>query len=281
MTGTIDTILAAAATLKPFPKVAVRALELLEDPLVSSGRLVEVLALDAGLTVTMLKAANSAAVRRSRHVDDLKQALAMLGNERFRELVFASASVGYLSGNQDGYQLTKGDLWRHSVATSLMVEILRQAARLPPNPALFTAALLHDLGKAVLSSFVKAEGTTILEHIAQGMPFLEAERAVLGVDHAELGARIVERWNFSPELASLIRFHHTPEAQPASKPLAALHLANVLCQMYGVGPGIDALAQRTSDAPVALLGLTREKLELALAELHEKLGQAEDLLELA
>jgi putative nucleotidyltransferase with HDIG domain len=278
---TIDTILASAATLKPFPKVAVRALELLEDPLVSAGRLVEVLALDATLTATMLKAANSAAVRRSRHVDDLKQALAMLGNQRFRELVFASASVEYLSGNQDGYQLTTGDLWRHSVATSLMVEILRQAAGLPANPALFTAALLHDLGKAVLSSYVEAEGKTILALVAQGQTFLDAERVVLGVDHAELGALIVERWNFSPELASLIRYHHTPEARATSKPLAVLHVANVLSQLYGMGPGVDALAQRTTDAPVELLGLTRRQLEASLAELHEKLTQADTLLEMA
>jgi len=277
----VDDILASALALKPFPKVAVRALELLEDPLVSAGRLVEVLALDAALTATMLKAANSAALRRSRHVDDLRQALAMLGNERFRELVFAAASVEYLSGKQDGYLLTSGDLWRHSVATSLMVGIVCQEAKLVQPPALFTAALLHDLGKAVLSSFVKAEGQAILDRVEEGHSFVEAERAVLGVDHAELGARIVERWHFSPELAGLIRNHHTPEAQPTSKALAVLHVANVLCQMYGVGPGIDALAQRTSAEPVALLGLSREQIELAMAELHGRLGQAESLLEMA
>jgi HD-like signal output (HDOD) protein len=43
-----------------------------------------VLSLDAALTATVLKAANSAASRRSRHVDNLQQALPMLGNQRFR-----------------------------------------------------------------------------------------------------------------------------------------------------------------------------------------------------
>ena len=104
----------------------------------------------------------------------------------------------YLSGNQEGYQLSKGDLWRHIVATSLMVEIVREAAGVPPTPALITAALLHDLGKAVLSNFVKAEGHHVLERVSQGMTFHEVERAVLDVDHAELGARIVERVELQP-----------------------------------------------------------------------------------
>jgi putative nucleotidyltransferase with HDIG domain len=277
----VEEILASAATLKPFPRAAHRALELLQDPLVSAGKLVEVLSLDAGLTATVLKAANSAALKRSRQVDDVRQALALLGNGPFRELVFASASVEYLRGGQEGYELAPGDLWKHSVATSLMAEILCRAARLTPTPALFTAALLHDLGKGVMGRFVKGEARHILERVKGGAAFLEAEREVLGVDHAELGARIAERWNFSAELVELIRFHHVPRERPQCRALAALHVANALAQLYGLGPGVDALTQRADEGAVKLLGLRRQDLEAAVAELHDRLAQAEALLGMA
>jgi putative nucleotidyltransferase with HDIG domain len=277
----VEEILASAGSLKPFPRAAQRALELLNDPMVSAGKLVEVLALDVGLTATVLKAANSAALKRSRQVDDVRQALALMGNERFRELVFASASVEFLAAGQAGYQLSAGDLWKHSVATSLMTEILAAQAGLPRAPVLFTAALLHDLGKSVLGRFVKGEAAGIFTRVAAGASFLEAEREVLGVDHAELGARIAERWNFSAELVELIRFHHAPQERPASKHLAVLHVANALTQLYGVGPGVDSLVQRADEGAVKLLGLRRQDLEASVAALHGKLGEAETMLGMA
>jgi putative nucleotidyltransferase with HDIG domain len=277
----IDDILASAGNVKPFPRAAQRALELLNDPLVSAGKLVEVLGLDAGLTAAVLKSANSVALRRSRQVDDVRQALSLMGNERFRELVFAAASVDFLRGGQEGYHLSPGDLWKHSVATSLMAEVLAKAAGLPRMPVLFTAGLLHDLGKGVLGRYVMGSAGEVLMKIHEGAAFLEAERQVLGIDHAELGARIAERWNFSPEMAELIRFHHQPQARPESKPLAVLHVAQALSELYGVGPGVDALVQRADEGAVKLLGLRRKDLEAAMAELHQRLAEAEALLGMA
>ncbi len=249
--------------------------------MVSAGKLVEVISLDAGVTAAVLKAANSASLARTRPVDDLKQALALLGNARFRELVFASASAPFLASGQAGYQLSPGELWRHSVATSLLAEQLARQAKLEVGGTLFTAGLLHDLGKSVLSQYVEAGAADILSLVKQGRSFLEAELEVLGMHHAELGAQVAERWNFGPELVELIRFHHEPEARPQSKPLAALHVANALCQLSGVSSGVDGLAQRGHDASVKLLGLTRKDLEASLAELHSRLAQAEALVAMA
>lgn len=278
----LDAILTSAAALKPFPKVAQRALDLLDDPMVSATKLVEVISLDAGVTAAVLKAANSAALARSRQVDDLKQALSLMGNARFRELVFASASAPFLSSAHDGYQLSPGDLWRHSVATSLLAEHLARTAKLETSGVLFTAGLLHDLGKSVLSEYVRADAADILTLVkVKGRSFLDAEREVLGVNHAELGARVAERWNFSPELVELIRFHHEPQAHARSKPLAILHIANALTQLSGVSAGVDGLAQDAHEEAVALVGLTRKDLEASLAELHGRLAQAEALLAMA
>jgi putative nucleotidyltransferase with HDIG domain len=279
----VEQILASAAALRPFPKVAQRALALLDDPMVSAGKLVEVISLDAALTAAVLKSANSAAFARARQVDDLKQALALLGNTRFRELVFASASVPFLASGQAGYQLPAGELWRHSVATSLLAEQLARQAKLEVGAGmLFTAGLLHDLGKSVLNEYVEAGTGDILALVkTQGRSFLEAEKEVLGMHHAELGARVAERWNFSPELVELIRYHHEPEARPESKPLAALHVANALTQLSGVSAGVDGLAQRGHEESVKLLGLTRKDLEASLAELHTRLAQAEALVQMA
>lgn len=279
----VDQILASASAVKPFPKVAQQALSLLDDPMVSAGKLSDVISLDAGVTAAVLKAANSAAFARARRVDDLKQALGLLGNSRFRELVFASASAPFLAASQPGYHLTEGNLWRHSVATSLLAEQLAREARLEvAGGLLFTAGLLHDIGKSVLNQYVEAAAAEIQRVVKeQGKTFLEAELQVLGVHHAELGARLAERWNFSPALVELIRFHHEPHLRPESKPLAALHLAAVLSELTFVTGGVDAFAQKGDERCVKLLGLHRKDLEAAVAEVHFKLAQAEALLSMA
>jgi putative nucleotidyltransferase with HDIG domain len=278
----LEQILASASAVKPFPRVAQQALALLDDPMVSSAKLSSVVSLDAGVTAAVLKAANSAAYARSRQVDDLKQALALLGNAKFRELIFASASAPFLAASQPGYHLAPGSLWRHSVATSVLAEQLASQAKLELRSGLlFTAGLLHDLGKSVLSQFVEREAAEITRLVQAGQTFLEAERQVLGVHHAELGAQVAERWNFSRELVELIRFHHEPHLRPESKPLAALHVAAVVSELTTVTGSADAFSQKADERAVKLLGLHRTDLEAAVAEAHVRLTQAEALLAMA
>ena len=62
----------------------------------------------------------------------------------------------------------------------------------------FTPALLHDIGKLILGQFVSDELETI-EHIAdKGIPYVVAENMVFGIDHAELGAKILQHWSSTP-----------------------------------------------------------------------------------
>lgn len=280
MSELLDDIMASAASLRPFSKVAHKALALLEDPDVSVARLLEVISLDTALTAAALKAANSARYGRPQGVDTLKQALSLLGNQVFKEIVFVSASAPVLGSEQPGYDLSAGDLWKHSVATSLMTQVLCERVKHVPGSALFSAGLLHDLGKSVLGTYVHERASQVQEEVRRGRTFLEAERAVLGVDHAELGARIAEAWSFSPAMVELIRYHHEPDARPDSLDVAILSLANLLCQMYGLGGGADGLVQRASKSVLVRLDLHHRDVEAVLAELHVRTARAAGLLAL-
>lgn len=279
MSQVVEQILKAASKLPPFPRVAQRVLDLLKDPLVSASQLVEVVQLDPGLTANCLKAVNTAFYGLPRSVDNLGQALTFLGNARFIEVVLNSASLELLRDGQPGYELPQGELWRHSLATALLTQILAQRAKLKPSSALYTAALLHDIGKVALGSFVGDKTAEILKLVEAGSSFLEAERKVLGLDHARLGGKIALDWRFSREMVELIAFHHEPEQRPGSLEVAILYLANLVCQMMGIGGGVDGLAYRGRTAVMELLSLKEKDLERAMADLHEHLVRAESLLE--
>ncbi|MBW2619457.1 MAG: HDOD domain-containing protein [Deltaproteobacteria bacterium] len=280
MSELMDKILAKVTKLPPFPKVLDKVLSLLDDPDVAVGELVEVVQLDPSLTANVLQQVNSAYYGLPRQVNNLDQALAYLGNERFQEVVTASAAVRILAGEQPGYDLPQGQLWRHSIAVAMMTQVLAQQAGVKPGSALYTAALLHDIGKVVLSSFVGDRISVILEAVDQGASFLEAEKEILGLDHAAVGGRIAQEWRFSDEMVELIAFHHEPEKRPESEDLALLYLADLACQLLGLGVGVDGLAYRGRQAAMKKFGFKEKDLELAMAELHQNLSRAEVLLEM-
>src|SRR6185436_17072621 len=126
-------------------------------------------------------------------------------------------------------------LWRHSVTTAVAAEVI--AGHVNQGEAVaFTAALLHDIGKIVLASL---EGPTFVTLLALAgdseQSLVEAERTAFGTDHADIGGRLLERWNVTPDLVMAARFHHTPEeAGPHQKLAATVHLANVIA--YSLAP---------------------------------------------
>ena len=87
----------------------------------------------------------------------------------------------------------------------------------------FVAGLLHDIGKVVLNTYLKEQFVRVLIRAAGGeVTYAEAEREIFGFDHAEAGARLLERWNLPSSLVSAVRYHHAPlEANPVLP--ASLH----------------------------------------------------------
>lgn len=279
MTDKIKQIVQAVKELPPFPKVAQRLLLLLDDKDVAASELSEVVQLDPALTANALKIVNSAMYSLPRKVDNINQALALLGNRKFAEVVLASSTAGVLSDSMPGYDMDRGDLWKHSLATALATQVLSEMVGLTPGPALYTAALMHDIGKVVMSTFIQDEIPFILERVEKGESFLVAEKEVLGLHHGQLGGLIAKVWQFSPEMVMLIANHHEPEKNKDSKELSILYLSDLLVKMMGLGGGVDGLAYWGRSSAAERLGLKEANLEVAMAELHIRLSKAESLVD--
>ncbi len=272
-------IVASISELPPFPKVARRLLTMTENMDIGADKLAEVVQLDASLTANMLKLVNSALYALPRRVDNMEQALALLGTAKFRELVLTSFSSKMLNDSQPGYDMPSGELWKHSLATALMTGILADRVGFKPAPALYTSALLHDIGKVVLSNFIQDKVPAIQELVGKGRSFMEAEQEILGLDHAKLGALIAKTWHFTDDMIYLIGYHHQPEKRPDWPELSILYLANILTGMMGLGVGLHGLAVRSKEEALKLLRLKETDLEHSMLELHDRLGAAESLVE--
>ena len=237
-------ILQKVMQLEPVPTVIHKVLSLAEDPDASLQDMVEVVERDPAITANLLKYVNSAHMGLAVKVDSVQQAVSMVGLQRVVDMVLSQNLSGNLNQAQKGYGLIKGDLWSQSLAVAVVARNLAKQRDMMSLPAIYTAALLKDIGKVILHEHVSDKLELIQNLVAeQGMSFVEAEKEILGMDHAALGGIIAKEWKFSDHMVFMIENHHLPLASSRNDPATAtLYLADMVAMMVDTGIGVDRLA---------------------------------------
>jgi putative nucleotidyltransferase with HDIG domain len=252
------------------PEAGAKMLSLLEEPDTEIYEIEEILRYDPGLTANILKLANSAYFGIPSKIGSLKQAVMVLGFKRLTQLVVASCVSAVMDKSVPGYDLPPGNLWRHSIAVSLAAEALVKDKQKKVSQDVFTPALLHDVGKLVLGTFVKEELEAIESIAAKGVPFVVAENMILGTDHAEIGAQILTHWSFPKEIIHAVRWHHDPDSPKAvTIQMDIVYLANLLCQTADTGDGTGGQSVELSPAVIDRLGVQLDQFE----EISVKIAQ--------
>ena len=266
----LNQILLKVKSFPTMPEAGAKMLGVLEEPDTEISDIKEILRYDPGLTANILKLANSAYFGIPSKIGSLKQAVIVLGFKRLIQLVVASCVSAVMDKSVPGYDLPSGDLWRHSVVVSMVAEALVHNKRRKISQDVFTPALLHDVGKLVLGTFVKDELEAIESIAAKGVPFVVAENMILGTDHAEIGAQILSHWNFPKDVIHAVRWHHDPDSpKTANIQMDIVYLANLLCQTADTGDGNGGQSVELSPAVIERLGVQLDQFE----EISVKIAQ--------
>jgi putative nucleotidyltransferase with HDIG domain len=275
----IQRILATVTDLPSMPASGIRMLKLLENPEASVDAIEDILRQDPGLTATVLKLANSAYFGIPTKVGSPRQAVILLGLRRLVQLVIASCVSAVMGRPVPGYDLTAGDLWRHSIAVAIAAEALVKNKPGGGLEDVFTAALLHDAGKIVLGRFVQEELPDIKRITAGGVPLVLAENMVLGTDHAVIGATLLESWAFPPDVVRAARWHHEPEAADGRPILVDIvHLADRMCQKNAGGRYLGTTTEELSPTVLYRLGLSEKQLEAVTGKVSDWVEELSDAL---
>ena len=244
------------------PGATTKLLSLINDPDASVAEIEEILRMDPGLTANVLKLSNSAYFGFPSEIGSVHKAIVLLGAKRLMQLVMTSCVNSVMNKPVPGYDLPPGEMWRHSIAVSVAAEGLIKELNTPEADEIFTAALLHDVGKLVLGEFVKDDIKKIEKIVSKDVSFEAAEQIVFGTDHAQIGAKILESWSLPAEIVSAVRWHHDPDAADETSTLIDIvHVSNVLCLMIGIGAGREGLQYRPSPEVTKRLGIKSAHLE--------------------
>ena len=211
----MNDILKQIEYLPVFNRTTQKALQLLLDDVDHNKEIAEVIKFDPGLTANVLKLANSAYFAHTVEIKDLTGAINYLGRDKMYQILTLSTASQYFKKQSAGYELMQGELWKHSISVGIVAEYLSYFEPKENKSALFTAGILHDIGKTILSIWVDDLWTDILYLIEnQGIDFIEAEKRVLGYTHALVGGAILQRWFFPDNVVLAARNHHDAKIHP-------------------------------------------------------------------
>ncbi len=265
--------------LRPVSQICMKVVKIARDPDSTISDIVEVIQYDPGITANLLRICNSAYFSPRKPIESIKQAVAYLGMEKVANMIIMSGNAKNFCASQEGYDLQEGELWRYSVSSALIAQDIAEKMKYPNLPLIFTSALLKDIGKVILSNYVKDAFQEIWEKVKKlNFSFNEAEKEVIGIDHAELGAMIVERWNFSPDMIKIIRYHHDPDKVDGDISVPIIYLADSICMMIGVGVGSDGLSYRYHNEVMERLGISHHTVQTIIMNYWENMRNVEELI---
>ncbi len=258
----------AIAAVKPIPQVALKIIKMLGfDQHVSFAELAEEIKKDQVIAAKVLRFSNSVLFGASREIASIEKALVMLGERNLLQVV-ASAAIDFVfSGQEKGYALMRGGLYKHALGVAYAArEIAQFTGWVDPGTA-YTCGLVHDIGKVVLDRFVAESRPFFYREAAAGTSdFIAVERQFFGIDHAEAGKRLAQQWNLPEPLAAGIAFHHTPEQTPPGNLMLVhiVYLADLLVTAYMAGVEMEKSSAEHLDRRLETIGLRSSQLPMII-----------------
>jgi len=286
----IDKVLQSIKTIPAFPETVFKALQLVRSGDYSVMDMANVIKYDPSITANILKMSNSAYFGSHQKIKTVQDAIIYLGQENLIRVIQTAGISRFYKKPAKGYFLRPQELWKHCVSVALMSQILSRKIFQREDPVLYTAALLHDVGKIILGEFVYESLKKIIDLVAmKKYSFLEAEEEIIGINHAEVGGRIADHWNFAKELRDAIAFHHRPDLLEEQDRAGGhdenviswlVYLADQACLMMGIDGGADGLAHKGLSGVIKKFDLHLKDIEMSMVLLHEDLKQAQELIDI-
>ena len=220
--------------LIPRPDIALEVLTLAQDASSDVSALARKIEKDPNLTANMLRMANSSYFGHMREITSVKEIIIRLGYDMVKILAITGASSALLNSPQEAYNLEPHDLWHHSQASAILAAIIARYAKVEEVAPVYTAALLHDIGKVLLNRALQTAITTT--KVETKFPTLvKLENFMLQTDHAKVGMALLRKWGLPDNIVIPVGYHHTVgEKESTHINSQIVYLANYLVESIGI-----------------------------------------------
>jgi putative nucleotidyltransferase with HDIG domain len=210
--------------------------KLINSPYVSNKQVADLIMKDQAMVVKILRLSNSAMYGKRQEIKNLTNAITYLGHETLKNIILQIALVRMFKFEHKKIpDFNPAAFWEHSIATGYFSNIMEKKLKLPHEENFYIGGLLHDIGKVMIYEFYPEKFEEIvLLMIEEDLADYQAEEEVLGVDHAEIGGVLAEKWKFEKEIINCIQYHHVLLKSRASLATAVVSLSNLFSKKAGL-----------------------------------------------
>lgn len=203
----LTTLLADDASIPSFPDVAMRLCAMVQNEAATMEDFAKVISLDTGLAARCLQVASSTGFA-ARPIDNIQQALMLIGIQQIRRIAFAVATIGALSEFKANVDWRR--FWLHNVLVARLTDKVASTFR-PTNGLEYLAGLLHDVGKLFIENYFPKEFEQVIAGaIERQCTHATMEQEILGLDHTQVGAALCERMQVHNHILQAVCYHHDP-----------------------------------------------------------------------
>lgn len=272
-------IVATAEKLPPFPDIVWKVMPLIRN-MASVEEIEAVIRFDQVITARILSLSQSAYYGRRSKVSSIHDAILILGGQKLVQVIMIACAARYYQGSVSGYNLNERELWEHSVAAAILSEKISRKLRLKKRLTIYTASLLHDIGKTVLDLYAKIYLHTSLNEITDdGVRLIDVERKALGIGHQELGEIIARRWQFPPEVVVAIGHHHDPDSASTDRDVVSVvYIANEMANAMARDGQVENPPRLDEDPHFIRLGIDRASIDQLQTDLSSDMEEIRQFL---
>jgi putative nucleotidyltransferase with HDIG domain len=259
-------------TLPTIPSVLKQLMGLMENPKTSLQEISKLISNDPVLATKILKMVNSPVYGFPGRISTVSQGVMLLGLNVVKGLLLGVSVFDLMQKAMIG-------LWEHSLGCAAAARTLAKKKGIREFEEVAVAGLLHDLGKVILVlQFPNEYERLINDGADKGISIYEAERDFFGVNHAEIGVWMTEKWSFPRNLVEIIGNHHRPGASQYTRvETAIIHVSDILMRARGLGFAGDPWVPAVNQVAWKLLDLSKEDLQEALKEMEGAVEASEGL----
>ncbi|MCD6319697.1 MAG: HDOD domain-containing protein [Candidatus Desulfofervidaceae bacterium] len=272
---TLRLLLQKISQLKPMSKTMQRVLSVIESDPFSIEEIKKEIYQDQALTVNILKICNSPYYGFAQRVANLSQGIVLLGLNTVKRILLSLSFKNILTPSINGYSLKQGEFFKHALGCAFMAELIAKEKQYPEPEIVFTAGLLHDVGKIILDQVAADKFHLVMRKVLkEKMSFLDAEKETLGYTHPQVGEMVAKQWHLPEVLIEAIAYHHTPEQrQEAPAVVAMVHIADAICRLVGIGCGAAGLTNPIHPQALTLLKLKGPEIDSFIEKVPEIIKQ--------
>jgi putative nucleotidyltransferase with HDIG domain len=248
--------------LPEIPSIVIELNEVIANPFATADQMAQVINKSPSLTAMMLRIVNSSFYGLPAKVDRVSLAVTLIGTRELSSLALGISIMSIFRSIPTSL-MTMRSFLKHSLACGILSRLLAAHKTLRQTEQMFTAGLLHDIGRLILFIYFPEDGLGTLR-MARKMtePLYRAENRDLGCHHARIGKYLLDRWGMPLIIENTVCFHHEPSEAPDPVPPAIVHVADLIVNALGIGtsgerlvPPLDARAWEALEMSPSCLDL--------------------------